>query len=34
VKLLEGPVAIRRNSFPNVVVDHILTLLLWGAMDR
>jgi hypothetical protein len=28
VKLLEGPVAIRRNSFPNVVVDHILTLLL------
>jgi hypothetical protein len=28
VKLLEGHVAIRCTSFPNVVVDHILPLFL------
>jgi hypothetical protein len=28
VKLLEGHVAIRCTSFPNAVVDHILSLLL------
>jgi len=28
VKLLEGHVAIRCTSFPNVVVDHVLPLFL------